>query len=211
MTKETIKELLAEIGNIKLIAVSKKKSVDEIKQAVEAGVKIIGENRIQEAEQKYTELKNYFKEKNVDFHFVGHLQTNKVKKAVEMFDLIQTVDSLKLVKEINKRAKQMNKVQDVLIEVNIGKEPQKHGVMPENVIDFVEEFKQFNNINVKGLMCIPPYEENPRPHFKQMKNMFNELNLELLSMGMSSDYKIAIEEGSNMVRIGTKIFGERKY
>ncbi len=207
--KLIIQKIKSEIGFVSLVAVSKSRNVDEIKQAITADVRIIGENRIQEAEQKYSELKNYFKDNNVEFHFIGHLQTNKVKKAIEIFDLIQTVDSLKLAKEIDKRAKLINKKQDVLIQINIGKEPQKYGVLPEETIDFVKQMRQFQNIKVKGLMCMPPFNEGPKPYFKEMKILYDKLNLEILSMGMSNDYKIAIEEGSNMIRIGTKIFGER--
>lgn len=211
MIKENIQKIISEIGSVKLVVVTKSRTIEEIKQAIEAGAPIIAENRIQEAERKYSELKNFFKDKNVEFHFIGHLQTNKVKKAIEMFDLIQSIDSLKLAKEIDKRANQINKKQDVLIEVNIGKEPQKYGVLPENVIEFTNKIKQFENIKVKGLMCMPPFNKDSRPYFKEMKKMFDKLNLEILSMGMTNDYKIAIEEGSNMIRIGRGIFGERRY
>ncbi len=209
MDEKNIKRLRVELKNTALVAVSKTKSVDEIKQAIDAGVKIIGENRIQEAAKKYKKVKDFFDEKKVKFHFIGHLQTNKVKNAVKMFDLIQTVDSVKLAKEIDKRSEQINKIQEVLVEVNIGREAQKSGVMPEDTIKFLKEFKELYNIKVRGLMCIPPLGKDPRPYFKYMKEIFNESKLEILSMGMSNDYKIAIEEGSNMVRIGTLIFGER--
>jgi len=207
--KENIEKIKAEIGEVKLVAVSKRKPVSDIKKAVELGVKIIRENKIQEAEQKYNELKNLFKKNNIKFHFIGHLQTNKVKKAVKMFDLIQTIDSLKLVKEIDKRAKQINKVQDILIEVNIGNEPQKYGITPEETLDFIKKLNHFKNVNVKGLMCIHPYEKDPIPYFQKMKQIFDTTNLDILSMGMSSDYLEAIKEGSTMIRIGTKIFGKR--
>lgn len=211
MIKENIQKIKSEIDSVNLVAVSKSKTVNEIKQAIDSGIKVIAENKIQEAEQKYLQLKNFFKDKNVKFHFIGHLQTNKVKKAINMFDLIQTLDSLKLAKEIDKRAKLINKKQDMLIEVNIGKEPQKYGVLPEETIDFVKQMQQFQNIKVKGLMCMPPFNKDPMPYFKEMKKLFDKFNLEILSMGMSNDYKIAIEEGSTMIRIGTAIFGERKY
>ena len=210
MIKENIQKIKSELGSISLVAVSKSQSVADIKKAVDTGINIVAENKIQEAEKKYSQLKNFFKDNNVKFHFVGHLQTNKVKKAVKMFDLIQTVDSLKLAKEIDKRAKQIDKKQDVLIEVNIGKEPQKYGVLPEEVIEFTDKIKQYESINVKGLLCMPPFNEDPKPYFQEMKKLYDELNLEILSMGMSNDYKIAIEEGSNMIRIGTLIF-EGKY
>jgi PLP dependent protein len=210
MIKENIKQIMEIIGPVNIVAVSKKKSVEKIKQAIKSGVNIIGENKIQEAYNKYNQLKNYFEENNIKFHFIGHLQSNKVKKAVEMFDLIQTVDSIKLTDEINKRAKEIDKVQDILVQVNIGKEPQKFGIIPENTLDFLGKIKQFKNINVKGLMCIHPRGEDSKPYFKEMKKIFDMTNLEILSMGMSSDFQIAIDEGSNMIRIGTKIFGERE-
>ena len=210
MIKENIKQIMEIIGPVNIVAVSKKKSVEKIKQAIKSGVNIIGENKIQEAYNKYNQLKNYFEENNIKFHFIGHLQSNKVKKAVEMFDLIQTVDSIKLTDEINKRAKEIDKVQDILVQVNIGKEPQKFGIIPENTLDFLGKIKQFKNINVKGLMCIHPRGEDSKPYFKEMKKIFDMTNFEILSMGMSSDFQIAIDEGSNMIRIGTKIFGERE-
>lgn len=210
MIKQNLDKILSEIGPVKLVAVSKRKPVSDIKESIKSGVKIIGENKIQEAEEKYIELKDLFEKNNVEFHFIGHLQTNKVKKAVEMFNLIQTVDSLKLAEEINKRAKQISKVQDILIQINIGNEPQKYGINPDDVFEFITNLKQLKNINIKGLMCIHPFREDPVPYFKKMKKIFNKTHLELLSMGMSNDYKEAIKYESNMVRIGSKIFGERK-
>lgn len=209
MINNNVKKKLEEIGSVQLVAVSKKKSIEEIKQAIDAGVLIIGENRIQEAEEKYNQLKSYFEKYEVKYHFIGHLQTNKTKLAIQMFDLIQTVDSIKLAREIDKRAKEINKIQDVLIQVNIGREPQKFGIDPEDTLEFIEQLKQFQNINVKGLMCIHPYGQDPTPYFKEMKKIFDKTHLEILSMGMSSDYITAIEEGSTMVRVGTKIFGAR--
>ena len=212
MIKQNLEKILEHIpGNVTIVGVSKTKTVLEVKEAVETGVKVIAENRIQEAEKKYVQLKEYFTEKNVEFHFVGHLQTNKVKKAVKMFDLIQSVDSLKLAKAIDRYAKQENKVQDILVEVNIGRESQKYGIYPEETLDFLKEISNFENIVVRGLMCMPPFNEDPRPYFKEMKGIYDKSKLEILSMGMSNDYKIAIEEGSTMIRIGTAIFGERKY
>ena len=210
MIKTNVKKIKSEIGDVSLVAVSKRKPVLDIKEAINSGIKIIGENKIQEAEEKYRQLKDLFEKNKVEFHFIGHLQTNKAKKAVEMFDLIQTVDSLKLAQEINKRAKQINKVQNVLIEINIGNEPQKQGINSDDVFEFIKNLKQFENINIKGLMCIHPFRENPTPYFKKMKKLFDKTPLKILSMGMSSDYLQAIKCGSNMVRIGNKIFGERE-
>lgn len=221
MMKEQISKIKAEIGDTQLAAVSKRKPVSKIKAAVKAGIRIIAENRIQEAEKKYAELKDFFNEHDVEFHFIGHLQSNKAKQAVEMFDLIQTIDSEKIAEEIDKRAASINKVQDVLVQINIGKESQKYGIMPENTIKFIKKISALKTLSIRGLMCMPPFGEDPRPFFRKMKQLFEECSAKLdqssktaglfniLSMGMSSDYKIAIEEGSTMVRIGTKIFGKR--
>lgn len=205
-----LKDNLAELripSNVKLVAVTKTRTVEEIKQAIISGITCIGENRVQEANEKFPLLPN------VEKHMIGSLQTNKVKLAVELFDMIQSVDSLKLAKEIDKRCKAINKVMPVLVEVNIGDEPNKHGIKLEDAKSFVKEISQLKNIDVQGLMCVAPLvnPEEARPYFKKMKQAFDSINgLKWLSMGMSNDYKIAIEEGSNMVRIGTAIFGERK-
>ena len=211
MIAENFKKLKESI-NVTLVAATKKRSIEQVEEAVKAGAEIIGENQVQEAEEKYRVLKG-----KVKFHFIGHLQTNKVKKAVEMFDMIETVDSLKLAKEIDKRSKAIDKVMPVLIEVNIGEEESKKGCRPDEVEHLVKEVSGLENVELKGLMTMAPYSKNPeemRPYFKRMRQIFDELkqkghNMEILSMGMSNSYKIAIEEGSNMVRIGTVIFGPR--
>jgi len=191
-----------------LVAVTKTRTVEEIKKAIESGVNCIGENRVQEAKQNFPSLQN------IEKHMIGHLQTNKAKLAVELFDMIQSIDSVKLAKEISKRCEAINKVMPVLIEINIGSEESKHGVKPEAAQSFINEISQFKNIDIQGLMCIAPFikAEETRPYFKKMKQLFDSLgSLRWLSMGMTNDYKVAIEEGSNMVRIGTAIFGERNY
>jgi hypothetical protein len=206
-----IEKINALIDNANLVAVTKTRTIEEIREAINSGIKIIAENRIKEAEDKYNLLKDFLKKHNTEFHFIGHLQTNKAKKAVNMFNLIQSLDSLRLAEEIDKRAKSINKIQNVLVQVNIGKEEQKYGVMPEKTADFVNRVKQMKNIMVKGLMCMPPLlkdAENTRPYFRKMKAIFQKQNLEILSMGMSNDYRIAVEEGSNMIRIGRAIFGK---
>jgi hypothetical protein len=205
-----LKENLAKLGipsNVKLIAVTKTRTVEEIKESINAGIICIGENRVQEAEEKFPYLPK------VEKHLIGSLQTNKVRLAVELFDMIQSVDSLKLAKEIDKRCEAISKVMPVLVEVNIGEEFNKHGIKLEYVESFVKEISQLSNISVQGLMCVAPLvnPEEARPYFKKMKQTFDSINgLKWLSMGMSNDYKVAIEEGSNMVRIGTAIFWERK-
>ena len=199
-------------SSVTLVAATKNRTLEEIKQAIDAGITIIGENYVQEAEEKYGELKG-----RVKFHLIGHLQKNKVKRALNIFDMIQTIDSPELAEEISRRAE---KPVDVLIEINIGKEPDKTGVMPEESVNLIKEISKLNNIKIKGLMAMAPYFKNPeeiKPYFREMKKLFykiKELNIEnvemkILSMGMSDSYKIAIEEGANMVRLGTVIFGKK--
>ena len=212
--KENIQKIKRELSkDITLVAATKTRTVDEIKQAIDAGITIIGENYVKEAEEKYRALKS-----KVKIHCIGHLQTNKVKKAVEIFDMIETVDSIKIAKEIDKRCK--DKIMPVLIEINSGKEPNKDGCMPEDAINIIKEVSQLKNIKIKGLMTMAPYfedSEQDRPYFKLTKQLFDKIkalkipnvDMEILSMGMSHSYKIAIEEGANMVRVGTKIFGSR--
>lgn len=214
--KENIQKIKQELPkNITLVAATKSRSVDEIKQAIDAGIEIIGENYVKEAEEKYQALKG-----KVELHCIGHLQTNKVKKAVELFDMIETIDSIKIAKEIDKRSKNINKKMPILIEINSGKEPNKDGAMPEDAINIIQEISQLKNIKIKGLMTMAPYFNDPeqnRPYFKLTKQLFDKIKalnipnveMEILSMGMSHSYKIAIQEGANMVRIGTKIFGNR--
>ena len=210
---ETIKKELPK--NIDIIAATKTHSIEEINQAISAGIIIIGENYIQEAENKFKEIKG-----KVKIHCIGHIQTNKVKKAVEIFDMIQTVDSLKLAKEIDKRCKTINKTMPILIEINSGQEPNKDGVMPKQANNLIKEISTLKNIKIQGLMTMAPYFKDPeknRSYFKLTKNLFEEIKalnipntkMETLSMGMTNSYKVAIEEGANMVRIGTGIFGSR--
>ncbi len=207
MIKENIERLNIP-ADVKLIAVTKTRTIEEIQEAIKAGVMCVGENKVHEAKQKFPFLQN------VEKHMIGHLQTNKVKSAVEIFDMIQSVDSVRLAEEIDKRCKAINKVMPVLVEVNIGNEGNKEGIRLEYAKSFINEISQFRNIRAEGLMCVAPFAEpeKTRPYFKRMKETFDSIgNLKWLSMGMSNDYKVAIEEGSNMVRVGTAIFGERKY
>ncbi len=214
---DNVKRILAELPNgVELEAAAKTRTASEIKEAVGAGVKIIGENYLQEAERVIPEVGRV-----VRWHFIGSLQRRKIKKIVNLFDMIETVSSLEFALEINKRAKQFGKVMPVLIEVNSGKEPQKSGVMPEECVKLVKEISvSFKNIKIKGLMTMGPLVDEPeklRPYFRLTKKLFEEIkvlnipNVEMryLSMGMSSSYKVAISEGANIVRIGTLIFGPR--
>ncbi|MGC8977377.1 MAG: YggS family pyridoxal phosphate-dependent enzyme [Candidatus Ratteibacteria bacterium] len=215
--KERIKEILKEVPeNVILLAATKQRTIEEIKEAIECGIKVIGENYVQEAEKKFEKIG-----RKVRWHMIGHLQTNKVKKAIEIFDMIETVDSFKLAKEIDKEAKKRKIIFPVLIEVNSGKEIQKSGVLPEDLEKLIYEISKLENIKVEGLMTMGPLLNNPediRPYFKLTKELFDKLknlsypNVEMkyLSMGMTDTWKIAIEEGANIIRIGTGIFGPRR-
>ncbi len=210
-----IKEGLA--GDVTLIAVTKTRNAAEINQVIDAGATDIGENKVQEILDKFDQVKP------VRWHMIGHLQTNKVKYIIDKVDLIHSVDSMKLAEEINKRAGQKNLTMDILIQVNPALEESKFGINIEETEKIISSIaNKCYNIRIKGLMCIAPYAENPEDiakHFAKTKKLFDKFkNLELpntdfeyLSMGMSNDYAVAIEEGSNMVRIGSSIFGERIY
>ena len=207
--KEIIEELKKELGEVTLVAVSKTKSNDKILEAYNLGIRDFGENYVQELAVKMDSLP-----KDIKWHMIGHLQTNKVKDIVKRnIYLIESVDSIKLAREINKEAEKNNKKVNILIEVNIANDINKTGIDIKDLETLLESMKDLNNINILGLMAIAPHTDNIdeiRKAFKSMKELKDKYNFELLSMGMSSDYKIAIEEGSDMVRIGTKIFGERK-
>jgi len=215
--KEKVRNLLSQIPDgVILVAATKTRTPEEILEAIEGGIEIVGENYVQEAERKFKVIG-----KRVKWHMIGHLQRNKVKKAIEIFDMVETVDSFSLAKEINKYAERKRIIYPVLIEVNSGREEQKSGVYPENIFSLIEEISKLKNIKVEGLMTMGPFVENPediRPYFRLTREIFEELkeknypNVEMkyLSMGMSDTWKIAIEEGANIIRIGTLIFGPRK-
>lgn len=200
---------------VKLVVVTKRRSVREINQLLFLGVKDLGENRVDEAKEKKPFVKGTAK-----WHMIGRLQRNKVKDAVKLFDLIQSVDSLKLANKINSVASSMNKKMSILVQVNIGEEPQKQGLLERGLIPFLWEISDLENIQVLGLMAMAPFldEEETRIYFQKMKSLFKlvklsnipNINMKYLSMGMTNDYRVAINEGSNMVRIGTAIFGKHK-
>jgi len=216
--KHNAEKILAELPNgVELVAAAKARTPEEVLQAVQVGVKIIGENYIQEAERAREAVGD-----KAEWHFIGHLQKNKVKKAVKIFDMIETADSLEIAEEIDRRCAQIGKVMPVLIEINSGVEKQKFGLFPEEAEQLIREISSLRNIRVMGLMTMGPRFGNPedsRPYFVETKRIFERIkklnlpNVEMryLSMGMTNSYKIAIEEGANVVRIGTKIFGERNY
>ena len=216
--ENTCKKIGRNPNDITVIAVSKTVESERAKEAVKAGINNLGENRVQELIKKYDELSDL----DVKWHMIGHLQKNKVKYIIDKTVLIHSVESLSLAEEINKRAEKNNLIANVLIELNIGEEESKFGINEENVYDFITSMEQFENIKVLGLMTVAPFCENPedvRWVFKKMKNIYDKIStmnlrnteMNYLSMGMTNDYEIAIEEGSNIIRIGTAIFGARNY
>ncbi len=202
--------------SIQLIAVSKRKTVDTVLEGVKAGAKHLGENYIQEAMEKIDSIGK----DSACWHFIGHLQSNKAKFAVKYFEYIHTVDTLKLAKEINKQAKKIDKIQNILLQVNIADEETKSGTQKTSALELVRLINEMDHLSLQGLMCMPPYfsdAEQARGYFKQLVQIkeditaqgFERVSMKHLSMGMSNDFKVAIEEGSTMVRVGTSIFGRR--
>ena len=214
---KTAKECGRNPEDITLIAVSKTKPLSDIEELITIGVKDFGENKVQELCDKYENVST-----PVDFHLIGHLQTNKVKYVVDKVCKIHSVDSIKLAKEIQKEAAKKDVISQILIEVNVAEEDSKFGLKVSEVIPFVEEVSTYPNIHINGLMTIAPFVENPednRQYFHTLKQLsldiksknIDNVSMNVLSMGMTNDYKIAIEEGSTMVRVGTAIFGARNY
>jgi pyridoxal phosphate enzyme (YggS family) len=202
---------------VRLVAVSKTIPTDRVKQAIQAGVAILGENYVQEARAKFNDLATY----PASWHFIGHLQSNKAKYAVRLFDLIHSVDKLKLAREIDKQANKINKVQEILIQVNISEETSKSGVDVEDAHNLIKDISLLENLSVKGLMTMPPYFNEPekvQPYFSALRGLRDHLEqqdlfnvtLSELSMGMTGDFEVAIQEGATLVRIGTAIFGKRE-
>ena len=217
LIKQNIARLLADLPEgVELVAAAKARSPQEVLEAVQAGIRIIGENYVKDAKEA-RELVG----KRVKWHFIGTLQKHNVRKtALEIFDMIESVDSLEIASEIDKKCAQIGKVMPVLIEVNSGREPQKSGALPEDAEQLVREMSVLGNIKVMGLMTVGPLFGNPedsRPYFAETRRIFERIkglklpNVEMnyLSMGMTSSYQVALEEGANIIRIGTRIFGER--
>ena len=203
-------------GAVRIVAVSKTKPASLILEAIDAGVTEIGENQLQEARAKYDQIN-----RPVKWHFVGHLQTNKVKGALQIFDLIHSVDSLRLLNEINRRSVQLNCQTDVLIQVNTSGESSKYGIQPERALNFIESALDYSHVQIKGLMTIGPFTPDVdavRPSFGLLRRLqekikaqqFTGVEMEYLSMGMTHDFEVAVEEGANIIRIGTAIFGKRE-
>jgi pyridoxal phosphate enzyme (YggS family) len=202
---------------IRLVAVSKTVPVNRVRQAIDAGVTILGENYVQEARTKFNDLATY----PVSWHFIGHLQSNKAKYAVRLFDLIHSVDSLKLARELDKQSHKIDKIQEVLIQVNISEEASKSGISVKDTYNLLKDISLLENLSVKGLMTMPPYFNAPekvRPYFTALRGLRDRLeqqgllniHLSELSMGMTGDFEAAIQEGATLVRIGTAIFGKRE-
>ncbi|MFC1857560.1 YggS family pyridoxal phosphate-dependent enzyme [Thermodesulfobacteriota bacterium] len=202
--------------SIRLVAVSKTMPAEKVREAISAGVTILGENYIQEARGKISTLSSH----PVSWHFIGHLQRNKAKYAVKLFDLIHSVDSIKLARELDKQALKITKIQPILIQVNMGMEATKSGAAEADTLKLVEEISRLEHVSVNGLMTIPPYFDAPervRPFFSGLRTLRDRIKkedipnvtMEELSMGMTGDFEAAIEEGATLVRIGTAIFGKR--
>ena len=211
-----VKAILAELpAGVELVAAAKTRSAAEILEALDAGVRAIGENYVQEATEVFPAVG-----RRARWHLIGRLQTNKAKKAVEIFDLIETVDSIALGREIDKRAAAAGKTMDIFVEVNSGREAQKAGVMPDNAEALVRSLASLPRLRVLGLMTMGPFEGDPedsRPYFEETRRVFDALKglaipgveMRHLSMGMSHSWRVAVEEGATIVRIGTAIFGPR--
>jgi len=202
-------------GKVRLVAVSKTVDLERIRQAIAAGVDSFGENYVQEAQKKIEGL-----EQRVSWHFIGHLQSNKAKAAARLFDWVHSVDSLKLAEELSRAGKLQNRVLPVLLQVNLGQEESKSGTQKEEVFRLLERMASLPGISVKGLMTMPPFFENPedsRPYFRALRILGEDVSksripgvvMEELSMGMSIDFEVAVEEGATLVRVGTAVFGPR--
>lgn len=203
--------------DVTLIAVSKTKPIETLQEAYDLGVRVFGENKVQELTEKYDALP-----KDIHWHMIGHLQRNKVKYIIDKVDLIHSVDSIRLAETIDKEAEKNNLVANILIEVNIAKEESKFGLMPEELDSFIDEIAKLKHVQVKGLMTIAPFVENPeenRTIFADLRKLsvdiakknIDNVNVSILSMGMTNDYEVAVEEGATLVRVGTGIFGARNY
>ncbi|MCL2057209.1 MAG: YggS family pyridoxal phosphate-dependent enzyme [Oscillospiraceae bacterium] len=203
-------------SEVTLVAVTKTVPPQPVNAAIHSGVTVLGENRAQELTEKYP----HYDKATVKIHFIGHLQTNKVRQIIDKVDMIQSVDSIKLLAEIDRQAKKHGKICDILIEVNIGGEKSKSGVLPEKLDELVRAAADFPSVRLRGLMAVPPFFDNPDesgPYFSAMEKLFIDIkgknvdnrDIDILSMGMSGDYIAAIKHGATMIRIGTAIFGDR--
>ena len=205
--KNELKNDTNALENIEIIAISKTFPIQNIFPLIEAGHLHFGENKIQEAIGKWTDIKKI--NQNLKLHFVGKLQTNKVKFVIPLFDYIHSLDNFKLAEKISIQQNKINFKPKIFVQVNIGKEIQKNGISIDDLDSFVEQCQKDLDLDIIGLMCLPPNDDNTETYFKEMKFLNNKLNLKELSMGMSNDYKLAIKNGSTFIRLGSKIFGAR--
>ena len=194
-------------ADVTLVAVSKTFGPEEILPVLAAGHRVFGENRVQEAQGKWPQLRERFTD--VELHLIGPLQSNKAGEAVALFDVIETVDREKIAAALAREMAKQGKSPRLLVQVNTGAEPQKAGVLPAETRTFVELCREKHGLKIEGLMCIPPFDENPGPHFALLRKLAAELGLGILSMGMSADFETAIELGATHVRVGSAIFGSR--
>ncbi len=194
-------------GSVTLVAVSKTFGAEDIEPVIQAGQRTFGENRVQESQGKWPGLKAKYPD--LELHLIGPLQTNKVREAVALFDVIETVDRDKLARALAKEMAEQGKSLRLFVQVNTGAEPQKAGVLPEETADFVRRCGEEHGLTIEGLMCIPPFDEPPAPHFALLAKLARELGLKMISMGMSADYEIAVAHGATHVRVGSAIFGTR--
>ncbi|MDR1997366.1 MAG: YggS family pyridoxal phosphate-dependent enzyme [Candidatus Margulisbacteria bacterium] len=204
-----LQKILAELGSVQLVAVTKYAAPEQMQELLDAGYFTLGENKVQSARQKAEQYRQY----PVQWHLLGHLQTNKARQAVQIFELIQSIDSEKIAAAVARAAAQINKRQKILVQVNIGREPQKSGAAPEQLGALLEYCARRPELQTLGLMALAPDlldREQTRPYFREMKELFDcysvQYGLEILSLGMSGDYSVAVQEGANMVRIGSKLF-----
>ncbi|NDW06224.1 YggS family pyridoxal phosphate-dependent enzyme [Jiella pacifica] len=194
---------------VTLVAVSKTHGEEAILPVIEAGQRVFGENKVQESQGKWPALKQRFPD--IELRLLGPLQSNKTADAVALFDVIESVDRDKIAREIAKEMKKQGRAPRLYVQVNTGEEPQKAGIMPTEAVAFVERCRTEHGLSIEGLMCIPPAEENPGPHFALLRKLAGEAGVEKLSMGMSGDFEIAVEMGATSVRVGSAIFGARDY
>ncbi|RWA68122.1 YggS family pyridoxal phosphate-dependent enzyme [Mesorhizobium sp. M1C.F.Ca.ET.193.01.1.1] len=196
-----------EPGAVTLVAVSKTFAADDIGPVIEAGQRVFGENRVQEAQGKWPALKEAFPD--IELHLIGPLQSNKAREAVTLFDVIETVDREKIAAELAKEIARQGRTPRLYVQVNTGSEPQKAGIEPREAVAFVQRCREVHGLAIEGLMCIPPADENPGPHFALLEKIAREAGVAKLSMGMSGDYETAIAFGATSVRVGSAIFGSR--
>ena len=218
MIKDNVERIQDQLpANVEVVAATKQRTVEEIIEAIDAGIKIVGENYVQEARRKFEMIGN-----KVQWHCIGHLQKNKVKPAVKIFDMIRTIDSIELIQLVDRECQKNDKIMPVLVEINSAGESRKTGILPGQLHEFIQLAKNYKYIKLMGLMTMGPFledEEKLRPYFKSTKESFDFIKIEhgdilqdwrYLSMGMSSSYKTAIQEGANLIRLGTIIFGPRR-